>query len=830
MSSNDDRTVVAGRRRRSEAPGPAGRERASTPQRQRDGGQGSAPPPSGGGGGGSNYRPSGQTGSGLPIPSGTPLWLIIAVVIIGFCLFSSGILNTDSGGGAFTPVEPDVTSDSMVVEQPTPRPTVRPRSTATPRPTSSAANNGAAPNSGDRWLIMLYQDADDKVLEQDIYVDLNEAERIGSNDSVQIVAQLDRFRGGFRDDGNWTSAKRLYVTQDDDLQRVSSDVVADLGEVNMADPNTLIDFATWAMQTYPADKYVLILSDHGMGWPGGWTDSDTGSNPAVRGNTPLAIALGNALYLNALDDALGEILSRTGVEKLELVGLDACLMGHVEVMSALAPHARYAVVSQEVEPSIGWAYTGFLGALQQNPGMDGAELSRIIVDSYIIKDQVIVDDQARAEFLSRSGSGGFLGAPSARQFAEEMARNVTLTAVDLSQLPALMQSIDALANEMQRIPQQGVAKARNYAQSFTSVFGENVPPSYIDVANFAQLLKRVSNDATLAQAADAVSAAVQQAVVAEKHGRDKPGATGVSIYFPNSQLYRNPATGPQSYTVVAGRFADTSLWDEFLSFHYTGRTFELTDSGRAIPAAGANTRAPGAGRITLTPITLSSSTAARNETVTLRTNVSGDNVGYIYFFTGYLDKQANSIFIVDQDYLESPQTRQVNGVYYPDWGEGSFNLEFAWEPLAFAITDGNQSVEASLTPRVYGATYQDTIYTVDGTLNFADGSPSRAARLFFRDGVLRQVFTFNGESTTGALAEARPEAGDSFTVQETWIDLDASGNAANTVTQPGKTITFSNQPLQWKELDAAAGDYIVGFIVADLDGNTQTVYASVTVR
>ncbi len=33
-----------------------------------------------------------------------------------------------------------------------------------------------------------------------------------------------------------------------------------------------LDFVTWAVSAYPADKYVLILEDHGAGWPGGWTD------------------------------------------------------------------------------------------------------------------------------------------------------------------------------------------------------------------------------------------------------------------------------------------------------------------------------------------------------------------------------------------------------------------------------------------------------------------------------------------------------------------------------------------------------------------------------
>ena len=208
---------------------------------------------------------------------------------------------------------------------------------------------------------MLYQDADDKILEKDIYLDLNEAERVGSSDKVHIVTQIDRYAGGYADDGNWTGARRYYVTQDDDLTRVGSQLVDDLGEVNMGDGDTLVDFVTWAVDTYPADKLVLILSDHGMGWPGGWSDPA----PAARSNnsTPLGTVAGNQLYLDELDAALQTIRERTGGEQFELIGLDACLMGQLEVFSMLAPHARYAVASEETEPGLGWAYASFLQAL-----------------------------------------------------------------------------------------------------------------------------------------------------------------------------------------------------------------------------------------------------------------------------------------------------------------------------------------------------------------------------------------------------------------------------------------------------------------------------------
>jgi hypothetical protein len=48
---------------------------------------------------------------------------------------------------------------------------------------------------GAEWTVMLYQDADDEILEQDIMLDFNEAELIGSTEQVNLVAQVDRYRG-----------------------------------------------------------------------------------------------------------------------------------------------------------------------------------------------------------------------------------------------------------------------------------------------------------------------------------------------------------------------------------------------------------------------------------------------------------------------------------------------------------------------------------------------------------------------------------------------------------------------------------------------------------
>ncbi|MCB0051888.1 MAG: hypothetical protein KDE24_20360, partial [Caldilinea sp.] len=182
-----------------------------------------------------------------------------------------------------------------------------------------------------------------------------------------------------------------------------------------------------------------------------------------------------------------------------------------------------------------------------------------------------------------------------------------------------------------------------------------------------------------------------------------------------------------------------------------------------------------------------------------------------------------------QDYLEAPQTREVDSVYYPDWGEGAFTVEFAWEPLMFAIEDGTNRVTVAMQPESYGKTYEDAVYSIDGIYTYTDGE-QRPARLYFRDGALQQVMGFTGDGTTGAPREITPEIGDTVTVQEQWLDLDSSGRVTQRTIEQGGTLTFGEQPMRWVELDAAVGDYIVGFIVEDLDGNKQEVFTQVRVE
>lgn len=697
-----------------------------------------------------------------------------------------------------------------------PPPTRTPRPPTSAPPTRPPSAGGGANPATQTWTVMLYQNADDEVLEQDIFIDLNEAERVGSSDRVNIVAQIDRFAGGFRGDGNWTSTRRYFVTQDDNLYRLGSQLISE-GEVNMADGETLVDFIRWAATNYPADKYALILSDHGMGWPGGWNDPTAPGRGAD--NVPIARAFGDLLYLNELDRSLARALSETGIGQFELIGFDACLMAHIEVFAAVAPYARYAVASQELEPGLGWAYTGFLSELTNNPGMDGRELATAIVNTYIVADQRILDEEARTEFTGRR--------VSVEAVVRATGANVTLSAIDLAELPAVLQALDTFVVAANQVDQREVARARTYAQSFQSIFGEQVPPSYIDLAHFAALTVEATGDANLRQAVQGLLAAMGRAVIAEVSGPQRPAAYGISIYFPNSQLFRNPLSGYESYTSVARRFAEESLWDDFLIAHYTGKQVTRTLT-LPTPPPDAELVTPGAGAISLTPLQASARVATAQRPVILSATATGDNIGYVYLFVGYYDRQRNAILFADQDFIEGDDTRVVDGVAYPVWNGPQVALDFEWEPTLFAIDDGARTVQALLNPESYGATAEQATYSTEGYYVFSQSGERRYAKLIWdNDGNLRAVFGFIGTAEDpGAPSQITPRAGDRFILINTWYDI------ANDdyFTTEGETLTFGATPFTWTTIPAPAGLYNIGFIVEDLDGNYAEAYVDVEVR
>ena len=135
---------------------------------------------------------------------------------------------------------------------------------------------------------------------------------------------------------------------------------------SMADPETLADFISWGAKNYPAEKYALVLWDHGDGSKTGLMIDE--------------LFKGDVLYLDELSAAL-----RDGGVHFEAVLFDACLMANLETAWAVHDSANWMIASEELVAGKGTAVDAWLQQLYFVPECDGEMLGRWICDMTQIK-------------------------------------------------------------------------------------------------------------------------------------------------------------------------------------------------------------------------------------------------------------------------------------------------------------------------------------------------------------------------------------------------------------------------------------------------------------
>ena len=135
----------------------------------------------------------------------------------------------------------------------------------------------------------------------------------------------------------------------------------------MSDPESLTDFILWAKKNYPADRYMLVLWDHGGGFASGYgVDILNDREDKER--------------LMSASEIIGAI-KKAGMT-FEMIGFDACLMQNIEYANALEPYADYYLASEETEPGTGWYYTAGFGKLAEDPAISIEEFGKSMVSSY----------------------------------------------------------------------------------------------------------------------------------------------------------------------------------------------------------------------------------------------------------------------------------------------------------------------------------------------------------------------------------------------------------------------------------------------------------------
>ncbi len=414
------------------------------------------------------------------------------------------------------------------------------------------------------WTVMVYL-AGDNDLDSAGAVDLDEMKQVGSGDQLSIVAQFDRA-------GKGSATKRYLLRKGTTLAK---DVVATLGETNMGDPKVLQDFLGWGAKSYPAEHYLVVIWNHGAGWddeniyrsvkrglkrnvaykkrPVGETvRGAAGAIPIAHVRAMSKRPFKRALFSTtiqqavqkraiAFDDQAEDFLDNIELKrvlsaakkafggKIDVLGMDACLMNMVEVAYQVRNTAQVLVGSQEVEPADGWPYHTVLRDLAKNPAMTPAELGKVIVDRYL------------ASYKPNEG--------------------VTQSALDLSASTKLEGAIDKLASALlKELPaeatQVAVMRARRAARSYET-------HDYIDLVHFCQLLRKFGANAAVQAACSGVEDTAAQSFVLASgfRGANVSNSNGVSIYFPENAI---------SPLYAKLDFAKNSKWNELLAGYLKG--------------------------------------------------------------------------------------------------------------------------------------------------------------------------------------------------------------------------------------------------------------------
>ena len=383
-----------------------------------------------------------------------------------------------------------------------------------------------------KWTFMVYM-AGDNNLSSAGDEDLREMREVGSTADVNLLVQFDNAGD------NGTQRFRVL--------KGGNDLVESLGETDSGDPNVLLDYMKWAKANYPADRYALILWNHGGGWEPsaideiaqevkarGYSDREGAERSAstlrrafFRPTLEKILGLGSPQERAICSDdgsghsldtiELGKVLEKAEAvlgQKLDLLGMDACLMSNLEVAYQAQPYVNYVVASEESEPNEGWPYEMVLPKLVANPGLSAADFACHIVQAYV---------QSYRDM-------GYSG-------------DVTQAALDLGQISALNTALDHLADVLyDRLPKanQQIWKA----QKRTKRFWHN---TLADIGSLGSELKRGSRHKATKAAIAEVLAALQPGaggfVMAEAHdGSGVAACTGATIYMPSplvgvSQFY-----------------------------------------------------------------------------------------------------------------------------------------------------------------------------------------------------------------------------------------------------------------------------------------------------
>jgi hypothetical protein len=350
--------------------------------------------------------------------------------------------------------------------------------------------------------------------------DLAELMEVQLPENVKVVIETG---GSAAWQNDYVDASKLqrFVYDSEGLKLVDEQPSASMG-----DAQTLTDFLTYAKTNYPADKTAVVFWNHGGG--------------SVTGAAFDELYGGDSLTLDELYAAFSGVWEVSAESQpLELIGFDTCLMATVDVAATFSDIARYMVASEETEPANGWYYSQWIGALAEEPGLDGAALGQIICDSYYAGCEAVGTEQ-----------------------------NVTLSLTDLSKVGPLLQAYDTFGAECLAAAIEDPAFFSQFARAAygSENYGGNTKEQgYTNMVDLGDLARQSSGMAATAQN---VLSALDACILYQVRGPYRAQASGLSCYY----SYNGDTDDFNGYAALG-------VGTAFKHYFAYGLTGELDDAG-----------------------------------------------------------------------------------------------------------------------------------------------------------------------------------------------------------------------------------------------------------
>ena len=421
------------------------------------------------------------------------LMLCIAVVMTSFYGCSKKPKTIDNKGKKepTVAVHPDPTIVPIATSIPTPFPSPSPEAGIV---IEREKHNETGNKLKDSWTVFIYMCGTD--LESNsgfASSNLQELFKVTYNDKVKIVIET----GGTREwqtDGIRNDRLERFIVEDGGLTKVGEAKLSSMG----AD-QTFYEFLSWGIKAYPADRMGVILWDHGSGSIGGVVYDELFDY--------------DYLSLLEMDSAFRQVYSEM-TSDFEFIGFDACLMSTIETANIMASYADYMVASQEYEGGPGWDYEALASYLVNRPTANGAEVGKVICDSFAVKSNAWYEDTY-----------------------------YTLSVVDLEKIDKLLYAFDTVARKMSEATNQEaiVSELARGAYSADRFGAHSDYEGYSNMIDLGLYISNVSKTVGGA-AADAITFALDDAIVYKVNGEDHKDATGLSVYYPLNPDYEGLST------------------------------------------------------------------------------------------------------------------------------------------------------------------------------------------------------------------------------------------------------------------------------------------------